>query len=56
MLNENETKEIIKKEVPALLHKRIAELELALGSAIKIGKFIPTTKRHFEKVLNKEII
>lgn len=34
MLNEREVADIMKKDVPRLLHKRIAELEGSLGNLI----------------------
>lgn len=54
-LSKDEVADTMKKEVPMLLHKRIAELESALDKAIFLGKFLPDTEKHLEGILKKGV-
>jgi len=54
-LSKDEVAEIMKKEVPMLLHKRILELESALETAIYIGKMNPHTRRELAGILKKGV-
>jgi len=54
-LSKDEVAAIMKKEVPMLLHKRIAELESALETAIYIGELHPHTRRELAGILKKGV-
>jgi len=52
-LSKDEVAEIMKKEVPVLLHKRIAELEQALAKAIYEGEMSPYVREELITILMK---
>lgn len=54
-LNRMEVTEIMKKEVPMLLHKRIAELESSIERALFHGDLPCDTYQDLTNTLNKGI-
>lgn len=54
-LSKDEVADVMKKEVPMLLHKRILELERSICAAFNHGNMEETTRKFLSDALKKGI-